>query len=314
MRETLPDSQEASTDIEYARHLEAKLEAAWVGLPDKPEETPASTMRALWLSAAGDPCSVVVAQARELPPLGATGRTMLRALVEKKLTGVPLAHLTGRQSFMGLELMAGPGALIPRSETELLGHAALELLRRAGGAGSRPLVIDVCTGSGNLALALAYHDPRCEVVGGDLSPEAVELARKNAECVGLSDRVRFVVADLFAFGDESASLRGAADLIVCNPPYISTRTVSQLPGEIGDHEPRLAFDGGDFGISVLLKLMREAPDYLKPAAWLCFEVGVGQGESMARRLERSDAYAEVQRVRDNAGEVRTLLARRRAQS
>jgi release factor glutamine methyltransferase len=152
------------------------------------------------------------------------------------------------------------------------------------------------------------------VVGGDLSPDAVQLARTNASCLGLSDRVRFVVADLFAFGEELDGLRGAADLIVCNPPYISTRTVSQLPGEIGDHEPRLAFDGGDFGVSVLLRLAKEAPDFLKPGGWLCFEVGVGQGEPMARRVERSDAYAELRRVRDKTGEVRALLARRRAEA
>jgi release factor glutamine methyltransferase len=213
---------------------------------------------------------------------------------------------------MGLELMAGPGALIPRRETELLGHAALERLRQTGGPGSRPLVIDVCTGSGNLALALAHHDPRCEVLGGDLSAEAVALARANAAYVRLSDRVRFAVGDLFALGAESDRLRGVADLIVCNPPYISTRTVDELPNEIGDHEPRLAFDGGDFGVGVLLRLVREAPDFLKPESWLCFEVGVGQGEHMARRLERSDVYTEIERVRDNAGEVRALVARRRA--
>jgi release factor glutamine methyltransferase len=310
MTELLRGAEAVSVDVEYARQLAATLEAAWVALPDKPEETPMSMLRALWLAAAGDPCSVAAAQTRELPALGADGREALQRLVERRMAGVPLAHLTGRQSFMGLELIVGPEALVPRRETELLGNAALELLRRIVTSRGRALVIDVCTGSGNLALALAHHEPRCEVIGGDVSADAVGLARRNAECMGLADRVRFVEGDLFTL-DDAAGLRGAADLIVCNPPYISTAKVAGMPGEIADYEPRLAFDGGAFGISVLFRLVAEAPQFLKPGSWLCFEVGVGQGEPMATRLERAGAYMAVERVRDSSGEVRAILARTR---
>jgi release factor glutamine methyltransferase len=170
--------------------------------------------------------------------------------------------------------------------------------------------LDVCTGSGNLALALARHEPRCKVVAGDLSPAALGLARRNAEWCGLADRVRFVEGDLFAPFEE-ASLRGSADLVVCNPPYISTAKAAAMPTEIAEFEPRIAFDGGAFGISILFRLVAGAPQFLKPSSWLCFEVGAGQGEPMATRLARSGSYVAVERVRDAAGEVRALLARTR---
>ncbi|MDQ3950999.1 MAG: peptide chain release factor N(5)-glutamine methyltransferase [Gemmatimonadota bacterium] len=302
-------TEPAVQDSDYSRHL-AVLEDQWVGLPDKPEETAVSTLRALWLAAAGEPCSVELASRRPLPVLDADGRAALNRLVERRRAGVPLAHLTGRQSFMGLELLAGPEALIPRRETELLGEGALEVLRRTVAERGPAVVMDVCTGSGNLALALAHHEPQCSVIAGDLSDDAVELGRRNAEHTGLADRVRFIRGDLFA-PFEAAGLRAAADLIVCNPPYISTAKVAGMPTEIAEFEPRLAFDGGAFGISILFRLVAGAPQFLKPGSWLCFEVGVGQGEPMAKRLERAGGYAIVERVRDGAGEIRALLARTR---
>lgn len=306
MTEALDIGPATAGDSMYGRHL-AELEAAWVGLPDKPEETPETTLRALWLTAAGQPCSVERAARSELPPLDRAGRQALEQLVERRLTGVPLAHLTGRQSFMGLEVLAGPEALVPRRETELLGRTALELLRGLVAERGHAMVLDVCTGSGNLALALAHYESRCTVVGGDLSEDAVRLAERNAAHLGLTDRVRFVRGDLFAPFQE-AGLEGAADMIVCNPPYISTAKAAAMPAEIAAFEPRLAFDGGTFGISVLFRLVSGAPQFLKPRSWLCFEAGAGQGEPMAARLERAGSFAEVRAVSDPAGVVRVLAA------
>jgi release factor glutamine methyltransferase len=299
----------AIDESEFAARL-AELERAWVGLPDKPEENPLSTLRALWFAAAGDPCSVDRSSERELPELDEAGRGTLHGLMQRRLSGVPLAHLTGRQSFMGIELLAGPEALVPRRETELLGYAALNLVRKTVASQGRALVVDVCTGSGNLALALAHQEPRCEVIGADLSSEAITLARRNAEWTSLSDRVGFVQGDLFAPFDE-LGLRGSVDLVVCNPPYISSAKAAAMPTEIAEFEPRMAFDGGAFGISILFRLVSGAAQFLRPAGWLCFEVGRGQGESMAGRVERAGPYAVVERVRDDAGDVRALLAQTR---
>ncbi len=245
-------------------------------------------------AAAGAPLSAERALAAPPPLLDTHAERQLDALIERRLAGVPLAHLTGRQAFLGLELLAEPCALVPRRETELLGHAAVALAQRLAAESSAPIsVIDACTGSGNLALAVAAGVPSARVYGGDLSPAAIDLARRNAQRLGLSSRVEFRDGDLLAPFDAPEFL-GALDLLLCNPPYISSAKVAQMDSEIAAHEPHLAFDGGPLGVNVLMRLLQEAPRYLKTGGWLGFEVGLGQGPAMARRL-RAGAYAECAR-------------------
>lgn len=292
--------------------LVKKFECHWVALPDKPEESASNSVRALWLLASGDPQSAKRAQQSPLPPLGVEQVERLRGLIDRRLAGVPLAHLTGRQHFLGLELEAGPAALVPREETEILATAALGLLHGLVLEFGEARVLDLCAGSGNIATALAHYEPRCHVWAADLSPEAFLLARRNAERHQLENRIQFFTGDLFGpFAGEE--FRQHFDLIVCNPPYISTRKVSELPVETGQHEPRLAFDGGNFGLSVITRLIQESPRYLKPASWLCFEVGLGQGDFLYRSLEKHPAYTEVRRLLDHRNQVRALAVRTRAE-
>ena len=277
-------------------------------LHDKPEETADSTLRALWLVAAGTPMSVEQAAEAALPALDAAAVARLRALLAERLAGTPLAHLTGRQRFMGMELMASQAALVPRKETELLGHVALAVLRQLASAQETLRVIDVCTGAGNLALALATHEPKARVYASDLSTEAVELARRNGTWLGLGSRVEFRQGDFlnpFADGHFDRNV----DLLVCNPPYISSGKVGTLPTEIIGHEPSLAFDGGPFGVKILQRLLSEAPQYLRPGGWLAFEVGLGQGPALMDRMRRNSAYADLAAVVDAAGAVRAVVAR-----
>jgi release factor glutamine methyltransferase len=275
---------------------------------DKPDETPESVLRALWFHAAGEPKSIHRINGHPLPPIGERGIALLRALLERKREGVPLAHLTGRQDFMGLELLAGPGALIPRRETEILGTAALARLRRA--AGDSLLAIDVCTGSGNLALALAHHEPRAKVFAADLSEDAVALARRNASFTGLASRVEFRAGDLFQ-PLEGAGLEGRCDLVSCNPPYISSGKVPQMAREISAHEPALAFDGGTIGLAVVGRLLADAPRFLKPGGALCFELGLGQGAVLESRVRRLPWVEWVEPHKDARGAIRALTAIRR---
>ncbi len=288
--------------------LLAELTASWQELPDKPEEDPESTLRALWLLAASESEASPVIGRMGLPPLDEAAAARVRTLVEQRRSGVPLAYLTGRQCFMGIELLAGPEALIPRKETEILGNAALmrvrEIVRDRGSA----TAIDLCTGSGNLALALAFHEPGCTVLGSDLSADAIALAERNAQHLGLSGRARFVQGDLFEPFERTESL-GKVDLVVCNPPYISSAKVDRLHREITGFEPRLAFDGGPFGVTILSRLIREAHRFLKPESWLCFEVGRGQGKAMAQMLGRLPQYQVVLSFTDDQGEIRALSAR-----
>jgi release factor glutamine methyltransferase len=315
------------------RKLHDRLVIGLSLLPDKPEESPDSTLRALWHTAAGDPRSAVAALHDELPEFPANSPSLLTLehFVDRRLAGEPLAHITGRQQFMGLEMLSGPQALIPRAETEQLARASIDLLRQPGmrqpGMRQRPIVIDVCTGCGNLAFAIAHDVPDAEVFGTDLCENAIVFAERNGVHLGLQGRVAFCTGDLLASFDTPDFL-GRVDLIVSNPPYIAsaklnqadmtvcappyTRTtkVEPMAAEIAQHEPRLAFDGGPFGVTILMRLIEDAPRFLRAGGWLAFEVGLGQGAALAKRLQRNSSFQEVRALVDGNGVSRVILARR----
>jgi release factor glutamine methyltransferase len=295
------------SDLAYT-DLRDRLFAGLSLLPDKPEETPESTWCALWHAAAGFPKSASLAAMAELPALSENGAAKLRRFVQQRMDGVPLAHITGRQRFMGMEMLAGPEALIPRHETELLAKTAVELA--AGMENGHELrVIDLCTGSGNVALAVAGHLPSARVLGADISETAVDLARRNARYLGLQSRVEFAVGDLLVPFDVPTYV-GAVDLITCNPPYIKRDKLGQMPGEIAAHEPSLAFDGGQFGVAIMLRLIKEAPRFLREGGHLACEVGFGQAPTMAKLMTKDAAFAQVRTVCDAAGVERVIVARR----
>ena len=296
-------------DQELYQTLLSQLQARLEILEDKPEETPVSTLRALWFNAAGVPKSVQAAETGDLPALNDKQSNQLQECVAKRLAGVPLAHITQRQQFMGVELLAGPEALVPRKETEILGNAALELIKNINIRQGASLVIDICTGAGNLAIAYVVHAPQSRVYAADLSSEAVGLARRNAEFAGVAGRVEFRDGDLLTPFDEAAFL-GKVDLLSCNPPYISSAKVDTMHEEIANYEPRLAFDGGPFGIRILQRLIQEAPRFIKPGGWLAFEVGLGQGPAWVQRLNKHKEFTQVRSVNDAAGEIRAIVAQR----
>lgn len=227
--------------------------------------------------------------------------------------GVPPAYLTGRQMFMGIELLAAPGVLVPRPETELLGWTARRLLEAlaAETPGDGPLrMIDMCCGSGNLACALAAGVPRARVWACDVTAPCVELSARNVDHLALQGRVSVHQGDLFApLGAEG--LAGAVDLIVCNPPYISTGRLGKDRAALLEHEPREAFDGGPFGISIQQRVVNEARAFLKPGGRLLFEIGLGQDRQMARLFERARDYETPQAVSSPQGEIRVIIGRKR---
>lgn len=192
----------------------------------------------------------------------------------------------GRQTFLGIEMLCGPGVLVPRPETELLARVAIDAVRQAGEA-SR--VIDMCCGAGNLACAIAVHVPGAHVWASDLTDSCVRQARDNVMHLGLGDRVQVVQGDLFA-GLEGRGLEGSVDVLVCNPPYISSKRLEDERAPLLEHEPREAFDGGPYGLSIHQAVIREATSYLKPHGWLFVEVGLGQDRQVKLLLERTRAY------------------------
>lgn len=289
-----------------------QLRAHLTLLPDKPEETAENTLKALWLTAAGTPQSAVKAESTPLPELNATQIDTLNALITQRGNGMPLAHLTGRQHFMGLEMLAGPEALVPRRETELLAQAARSKAIELATGNQTLTYIDICTGSGNIALAVAQHLTQqkftANIFGADLSEEAVALARRNALALNLPT-VEFRAGDLLA-PFETSEFLGKVDLLTCNPPYINQAKVEQMPAEISAHEPRLAFDGGPFGVAILMRLLEEAPRYIRSGGWLIFEVGLGQGPALIKRMQRNAAFQTLETVCDDAGAVRAICVSR----
>jgi release factor glutamine methyltransferase len=289
--------------------LQTRLQQLLQTLPDKPEETAESALRCLWHLAAGVPLSPDAAMEEFLVPLDTEKQRALEHLVDQRVSGIPLAHLSGRQRFMGMEMLASSQALIPRRETELLARTAIGIIRdHILTTRDQATVIDVCTGCGNVALAMASSDARVRAYAADLSPEAVELAQRNVVHLGLVDRVETRVGDLLQPFDEPR-FQHVADIVTCNPPYISSKKLEQMPSEIISFEPRLAFDGGALGVKILQRTIREAPQFLRAGGWLLFEVGLGQGPAVMQRLASTAGYSEIRGVTDSESQIRVVVAR-----
>jgi len=293
--------------------LKALLETSIQVLDDKPEETPELTVKALWIKASGLAVSVEKAQGMDLPELGQEQEQVLRELVEQRKQNIPVAHLTGRQNFMGIELMSDSRALIPRKETEILGRKAGELAEAILAKQDKAQVMDVCCGAGNLGLSLASHQPRATVFCSDITPEAVALTKDNIAFLNLGQRVKAFQGDMMS-AFESDEYYQQFDLIICNPPYIFSSKVPQMAKEISANEPAEAFDGGMLGIKIIQNLIRDAHRFLKPDGWVAFELGLGQGQLLLNLCERSGNYRNIDSALDQNGNVRVIFAQNASQS
>jgi len=225
------------------------------------------------------------------------------ASIRRRVERVPLQHIIGTQAFRDITVRVSADALVPRPETELLASWVLELLPSP--AAGAPLVIDVGTGSGCLAGALASERRDLTVVALDASPAAAAVARANIAALGLGGRVTVVVSDLFA---SLAPIR--ADLIVSNPPYIPSRVVDTLAPEITDHEPRRAIDGGPDGLDVLRRLVAGAPRWLRPGAPLVLETAGGDQADAVMNLMADAGFADIDSRHDLCGVNRFVAGRR----
>lgn len=290
--------------------LKNELDSKLCILGDKPEESVDSTLKACWFTAYGTPKSAEEAINHPLPELSDEQKNTLFFLVEQRLQNVPLAHLTGRQNFMGIEFLSDKRALIPRKETEILGNKALEISKQLAKE-KRPIrVMDICCGGGNLGLALAFYNKNVHIFSTDISGEAVELTKENSSFLNLNERVHAEQGDLFSAYDKKEYF-GTIDMIICNPPYISSSKALKMNSEISAHEPILAFDGGMFGTKIIQRLLVESPKFLTPAGWLLFEVGVGQGEFVMRLCKESNHYNNVDSVSDANNNIRVIVAQKK---
>jgi release factor glutamine methyltransferase len=298
------------TTEELFSELTSELSDTFQFLQDKPEETLESTLKACWFKSAGIPKSAVKAMEEPLPELDEKQIKVLLQLIGQRQKNIPLAHLTGRQNFMGIELLCDKRALIPRKETEILGRKALEISKQAACKKNAVYIFDICCGAGNLGLAVAFYNPKSKVIVTDLSHEAVELAKENICFLNLNHLVKAMQGDLFSAVDQDKFYE-KIDIIICNPPYISSAKVTKMNAEISAHEPVLAFDGGMFGTKIIQRFLSESPKFLTKGGSIIFEVGVGQGEFMMRLCEETDQFFDIEPEKDNSGNIRVIHAKKK---
>jgi release factor glutamine methyltransferase len=230
----------------------------------------------------------------------------LEAWISRRAAGEPVQYITGRAAFRGLDLVVTPAVLVPRPETEGLVEAVLEALRAETARWPKPRVLDLGTGSGAIALALAAEWPAAEVVGTDASEEALAVAWVNAVEHQLAGRVRLVRGDWF----DAVAPDERFEVVASNPPYIAEAEWEGLPAEVRDHEPREALVGGDGGLDELRTIVDEAPRHLVAGGLLALELAEMRAEEVAAWLEGAHDWERVELRDDLAGRPRMLLARR----
>ena len=237
----------------------------------------------------------------------AAQRERFEALVARRADREPLQHLTGRAGFRHLELAVGPGVFVPRPETELLAGWGIEVARTR----PAPLVVDLCSGSGAIALAVAQEVPAARVVAVERSPAALEWLRRNAaERAAAGDRPIEVVAADVTDPELLATLVGEVDVLLCNPPYVP-RAVA-VPPEVAGHDPDEAVFGGTDGLTVIRPVLARAGDLLRPGGALGVEHDDTHGAAVPALLAGDGRYVDVAEHRDLAGRSRFATAYRRA--
>ena len=214
-------------------------------------------------------------------------------LILQRVAHTPLAYIKGTQEFMGLEFSVNKQVLIPNQDTETLVEEAMRLMHD----GMR--VLDLCTGSGCIALSLLHYTNDTSAVATDISEAALTVAVQNAGQLKLTERVSFAETDLFPVQKEKF------DLIVSNPPYIPTEVIETLAPEVKDHEPRLALDGTEDGLSFYRRIIRTAPEWLFESGWLILEIGYDQGEAVSAMM-RENGFRDIEVIRDLGGKDRVV--------
>lgn len=223
-------------------------------------------------------------------------------LATRLLTGEPLAYVLGEWEFYGLKLTVDRNVLIPRDDT----CAVAELAIRQGlFLENNPRILDLCTGSGCIGLAVATRVPDAKVTLADISRDALQIAKRNVTAHKLNGRVSCVQANAL---EEPPAFLGKFDLIVSNPPYITTREMQELPASVAEYEPHLALHGGSDGLDFYRAIAKNYTAALKPGGFLCFEFGMGQGDAVCSLLEEN-GYTILDRSRDYNERERAVLAR-----
>ena len=236
-------------------------------------------------------------------PLRSEELTGYKEMLKRARAMEPVARILGRKEFWGLDLIIGPEVLCPRPETELLVELALEALKGA----ETPRVLDLCTGSGAVALALAHEIPGVKATGCDISDGALDIARQNSLALGLDSRISWLRGDLFA---PVAAAGGFFDLITANPPYVTREEWEALSPEVKQYDPALALVGGEDGLDLIRPILAGAPAHLRAGSTLLMEIGYKQGSAALDIARKTGAYEKARLAKDLAGVERVLVCER----
>ena len=232
-------------------------------------------------------------------PLGADELAAFKALVRRRASREPVAYIIGRREFWGLDLLVGPAVLTPRPETERLVETALAYLEVC----ETPRVLDLGTGSGCIALALANDCSRARVIATDVSHPALAVARDNIARHDMTERIQLAAGkDLEMFSPQRARF----DLIVSNPPYVPTADIEALDPEVRDYEPRGALDGGGDGLAVYRRIVPAATTFLRPGGRLILEIGWDQRQAVTQLARQTGIYRDIRCVADYGGRHRVV--------
>lgn len=229
-------------------------------------------------------------------------RTRFKELIRQRIEGWPVAYLVGHRDFYLLSFEVSPAVLVPRPDTETLVELALRMVK----GNPTPTILDVGTGSGCIAVSLAHQCKGAAVTAIDVSPDAIDIANRNAANHGVANRVTFLTGDLFA------PLPGSTfDLIVSNPPYISHAELAELPVDVREHEPRVALDGGPDGLAFYRRIAADANAFLKPGGSVMVEIGWTQEPAVRALFEGRSEWTSVTSAKDGGGRWRVVSAKKR---
>ncbi|MEO8422618.1 MAG: peptide chain release factor N(5)-glutamine methyltransferase [Actinomycetota bacterium] len=235
----------------------------------------------------------------DVPP---KARRRFEEMVDRRATGEPIPFIKGYAEFRGLELIAEPGVFVPRDSSEFLAEQAVRRLRKR----KAPVAVDLATGGGTIALAVANEAPKAAVYGTDVSDDAIKLARKNAKRLGLN--VEFRRGDLF--GALPKKLRGVVDVITLHPPYVASGEIDDLPDEIREWEPvHTLTDRSDDGLGLIRRTVEEAPDWLRGRGWLLMEVDPDRARDVMP-IYRRGGFRDVESTKGGSLKVTRVIVGR----
>jgi release factor glutamine methyltransferase len=226
-----------------------------------------------------------------------------KKLVARRIKCEPVAYITGHKEFWSFTLEVNQDVLIPRPDTEIIVEEALNICRTQDF--NKPRILDIGTGSGAIALALAKELPQAKIVATDISAAALALARKNALTLGLKNQIDFRQGNLFEL------VGGIFDIIVSNPPYIANQEYQELPPGVKDYEPRQALWAGQTGVEFYEKLIYQSKNHLKENGWLLLEIGAKQGKIVRNMMEAAGVYDSIDVRADYAGMPRVITGRKK---